>query len=161
MIKYITTIFCLFLFALSAWAKPEVGKPAPVFKTPEFNLEDAKGKVVVLYFYPKDNTSNCTIEAEQFAAYFEDFKSVGAQIVGVSTDSSKSHENFSKKHNLPFTLISNGGSVTKLYDVAGIIWTQRATFLIDREGKIAYIWSSVNVEKHAQEVLDKIKELSL
>jgi peroxiredoxin Q/BCP len=160
MIKYLC-LLCTFLFSAYCYAKPKVGDLAPLFNVPEFNLEEARGKVVVLYFYPKDYTSSCTVEAQRFAAYFDDFKALNAEIIGVSTDSTESHQGFKKKCNLPFTLISDDGTLTEMYDVAGVIWTQRATFLIDKAGKIAYVWSSVNVAQHAQEVLAKIKELNL
>jgi peroxiredoxin Q/BCP len=140
---------------------PKIGEPAPELDTPEFSLKNSKSRFVVLYFYPKDGTANCSIEAQKFAAYYDDFKKLGAEIVGVSTDTPESHKAFAEKFGLPFVLISDSdSSLIKSYDVWGIIWTQRATFLIDRERNIAYIWRSVNVTSHAEEVLRKIQELS-
>lgn len=161
MLKYVTLIFCV-LFSLTVCAMPKIGDPAPEAEVEEFSLNKMRGKVVVLYFYPKDNTANCTTEAKQFRDRIGEFEKLGVEVIGISNDKKDSHEKFRTKYNLPFKLISDADSILiKSYDVSGIIWTQRATFLIDRSGNIAYIWRSVNVEKHAQEVLDKIKELSL
>ena len=161
MFKQIVLSFFLFLSSVAS-AMPKIGAIAPDIQTKEFKLSQAKenGKYVVLYFYPRDNTSNCTIEARKFAAYIDEFNKAGAIIVGISTDGEASHQKFKEENNLPFILISdNEKKIIKEYDVSGFIWTQRATFLIDPEGKIAYIWRSVNVAKHAEEVLEQIHNL--
>jgi peroxiredoxin Q/BCP len=159
MFKYFFLIFSLVL-SLQTQAMPKIGESAPEVETEEFSLKNCKSKFVVLYFYPKDGTANCTIEAQKFAAYYQDFQKLGAEIVGVSNDIPESHKAFAEKLQLPFTLISDDGSLIKSYDVSGIIWTQRATFLIDNDRNVAYIWRSVNVATHAEEVLKKIQEFS-
>jgi peroxiredoxin Q/BCP len=152
----------LVLFAgVNSYAMPKVGDIAPDFETDEFKLSATRGKIVVLYFYPKDDTPLCTTEAQQFAARIDDFNAIGAEIIGVSRDSKSSHQKFKEKNKLPFALISDNKALTSQYGVAGFMWTKRTTFLIDREGKIAYIWTKVNVSKHAEDVLNKIKELAL
>jgi peroxiredoxin Q/BCP len=159
MFKYLFLIFSLVL-SLQVQAMPKIGEPAPEVETVEFSLKNCKSQFVVLYFYPKNGTANCTIEAQKFAAYYQDFQKLGAEIVGVSNDLPESHKAFAEKLQLPFTLISDDGSLIKSYDVSGIIWTQRATFLIDKDRNVAYIWRSVNVANHAEEVLKKIQEFS-
>ena len=158
--KIITALLLLFCGA-SANASLKVGDLAPAFDFEDFSLTKAKGKIVVLYFYPKDNTSQCTVEAQQFAARHQEFTDLGADIVGVSTDDKVSHKKFKEKNQLPFALLSGDKKLTTEYGVSGLLWTDRVTFLIDREGKIAYIWHKVDVSKHAKVVLDKIKELAL
>ena len=160
MLKYFFLIISL-IISLQVSAMPKIGEQAPTIETAEFSLKNCKSKFVVLYFYPKDGTANCTIEAQKFAAYHEDFQKLGAEVVGVSNDSIESHKAFADRFKLPFTLISDeDNSLIKSYDVSGIIWTQRATFLIDKDRNVAYIWRSVNVASHAEEVLKKIQEIS-
>ncbi len=147
-------------------------------KAPDFCLSDAyenkvclsdfKGKWVVLYFYPKDNTSGCTKEAIGFTEKKEEFEKLGAVILGVSPDSPKSHRNFIEKKNLGITLLSDEDhSVLEEYGVwqlkkmygreyMGVV---RSTFLIDPTGKIAYVWPKVKVTGHVDNVLQKLKEL--
>ena len=161
MFKYIISV-ALLLVGFNSLAMPKVGEMAPDIQMDEFSLKDAKGKIVVLYFYPRDNTSNCTTEAKAFAEYHAELEKLGAVVVGVSSGSQQMHRQFKETNNLPFALISDEQkTIIKQYDVSGFIWSQRATFLIDREGKIAYIWRSVNVNTHAQEVIKKIEELKL
>lgn len=132
------------------------------------NLSDFKGKYVVLYFYPKDNTPGCTIEAKDFNSLKEDFAALDAEIIGVSKDDLKSHENFCNKYGLNFSLISDtNGDLCEKFNV----WVQksifgkkymgieRSSFLIDQDGKIAYIWPSVSAIGHAKNVLKKLQEL--
>ena len=150
-----------------------IGDIAPDFCLPnqdnqEICLRDFRGKWVVLYFYPKDNTPGCTTEALDFTALKDEFEKEGAIILGVSPDSIKRHQNFIEKKDLKITLLSDEEKeVAKLYGVwqlkknfgkeyMGIV---RTTFLIDPEGKIAYIWPKVKVKGHAKEVLEKLKEL--
>ena len=131
-------------------------------------LKDFKGKWVVLYFYPKDNTPGCSLEAKSFSDYIDEFKQLNARIIGISPDSSDSHKKFEKKHNLTFNLLSDPNhDVLKSYDVwkpkklygrefMGVI---RSTFLIDTKGRIVHIWPKVKVMGHAQSVMNKLKEL--
>jgi len=158
MLKYFI-IFTSMFFASFVYSMPKIGQMAPDIVSKDFNLKDARGKFTVVYFYPKDSTANCSIEARNFAKYYSDFQKLGVEIVGVSTDSRSSHKKFIKKYNLPFKLVSDDGKLIKEYDVSGLIWIQRATFLVDPQGKIAHIWRSVNVVNHAQEVLKKIAEI--
>jgi peroxiredoxin Q/BCP len=146
----------------------EVGKKAPDFtlKDQDGNkrkLSDYKGKPVVLYFYPKDDTPGCTTEACSFRDNFGMFKRKGIEVLGVSIDNEKSHVKFREKYNLPFTLLSDTDK--KVVDKYGV-WveknmygkkkwgTARKTFLIDEDGKIKHIFNKVKTDIHAQEVLD-------
>ncbi len=159
----------------------EVGKKAPEFCLPDtfgntICLNDYKGKWVVLYFYPKDNTSGCTKEAVDFTMLKKDFEQLDAVILGVSKDKPESHKKFIEKHNLGITLLSDENKeVLKAYGAWGekknygkiTEGTIRSTFLIDPEGIIKYIWKNVKVHqkrktgivKHAEVVLQKLKEL--
>ncbi len=125
-------------------------------------LFDIKGDLYcILYFYPKDDTPGCTAESCSFRDNFEDLKKHNACIVGVSSDSAESHEKFAKKYKLPFTLLSDPhGHARKLYDVKhaiGIV-PARATFVIDRQGKIIHAFSSqTNVKKHVDDAIKVIK----
>ncbi len=131
-------------------------------------LSDYKGKWVVLYFYPKDNTPGCTTEAKDFTAYAKEFSKLGAEIIGISPDSPKRHQNFVQKHNLSITLLSDPEHrVLKLYNAwgkkkmygkerEGVI---RTTLLIDPEGNIVRRWDKVKVKGHVEEVLKTLKEL--
>ena len=145
----------------------EVGDKAPDFALPaddggKIALKDLKGKAVVLYFYPKDDTSGCTVEACAFRDAFPDFSKVKAEIVGISRDSVKSHDKFKAKHELPFTLASDeDGKVCEAYGTwveksmygRKYMGIERATFLIDRHGVIRNVWRKVKVPGHAAEVL--------
>ena len=150
-----------------------VGAQAPDFCLPDENgketcLKDFRGKWVVLYFYPKDDTSGCTVEALQFTAKKNEFEKAGAVVLGVSPDSGKSHCAFIEKHSIGITLLSDEKKeVLKKYgawgkktmygkEFDGVI---RSTFLISPEGKVAHAWPKVSVEGHAEEVLAKLKEL--
>ncbi len=149
----------------------QVGDRAPDFSMPTADggdiwLSALRGKKVVLYFYPKDDTPGCTTEACSFRDNLPDFKGLNAEIIGVSRDDTSSHQRFRDKFGLNFTLASDTtGKVTEDYGV----WTeksmygktfmgiQRATFLIDESGKIAHIWPKVSVEGHSAEVMAAIK----
>jgi peroxiredoxin Q/BCP len=151
----------------------QIGDKAPGFCLPDQDdnkicLADYKGKWVVLYFYPKDNTSGCTIEAIDFTAVKKDLEVKNTVILGVSRDSAKSHQNFIAKQQLTITLLSDpdhkvieaygAWQLKKMYgkESYGII---RSTFLIDPEGKIAFAWLKVNAKGHADQVVQKIEEL--
>jgi peroxiredoxin Q/BCP len=151
----------------------KIGDQTPEFCLPDAEkgqvcLKDHRGKWVVLYFYPKDNTKGCTMEALEFTAAEEDFNARGAVVIGVSPDSPESHTKFIEKHDLGITLLSDtekeiltGYGVwqkKKMYgrEYMGVV---RSTFLIDPEGKIAYIWPKVKVAGHADAIMEKLVEL--
>lgn len=149
-----------------------VGDQAPDFtlKTTAgetFRLADQRGKrSIVLYFYPKDDTPGCTAQACSFRDQYEDFQDLGAEVVGISSDSEASHQKFTQKHRLPFPLLADeGGQVRKLYEVPrallGIL-PGRVTFVIDKQGVIQYIFNSMNrATDHvatAKEVLQKLPQ---
>ena len=153
--------------------KLQIGDQAPDFKVAiaenkNLTLSELKGKYVLLYFYPKDNTPGCTVEAREFNTLLPEFKKLGAEIIGVSKDSLKSHDKFKNLFDLNFYLGSD--AECQLFQEYGV-WVEksmfgkkymgidRASFLIDKTGKIAYIWPNVKVNGHAQEVLDKLNEL--
>jgi len=142
-------------------------------KAPDFTLADQdgkkhklsllKGKKVLLYFYPKDNTSGCTKEACSIRDVYGEFKKAGIVVLGVSTDTVESHKRFSKKYHLPFTILADEKKeVVKKYGVWGekkfmgktYMGTKRASFLIDARGLIKKIYENVKPEKHADEVLE-------
>ena len=143
------------------------GTNAPAFKTTDangetVNLKDFRGKRVVLYFYPKDDTPGCTKEACSFRDAFSKFKKQGITILGVSPDSEKSHQKFATKYKLPFTLLADTDhSIADAYGVYGekkfmgrtYMGIHRTTFLIDEKGKIKRVFEKVKPEDHADEVL--------
>lgn len=154
-------------------AIPEVGNKAPAFSAldshgKKVKLGDFKGKPVVLYFYPKDDTPGCTVEAVAFQKHLEAFEKAGAAVVGVSPDDAASHCKFADKYNLGFTLLCDTEhEVAQAYGVwveksmyGKKYWgVQRATFLIDGSGKVARVWPKVKPEGHAEEVLEALKAL--
>lgn len=146
-----------------------VGDPAPDFELPSqsgepVRLSDYHGKrVVVLYFYPKDNTPGCTAEACAFRDSHEVFTDAGAEVIGVSADSVSSHEEFSSRHRLPFVLVSDpGGQLRRTYGVRknmGVL-PGRVTYVIDREGIIRHVFSSMtNIDGHVSDALRVVQEL--
>ena len=131
-------------------------------------LKDYKGKNIVLYFYPKDNTPGCSLEAMMFTKFKLEFEKNKTTILGVSKDSCDSHRKFIEKKNLNLTLISDiDKEIQKKYGVWRIkkfmgkefVGTIRTTFLIDSNGKIKKIWDKVKVQGHAEQVLDEVKKL--
>ncbi len=150
----------------------EVGKKAPQFTLPETNggkvsLADFKGKKVVLYFYPKDNTSGCTKEACGFRDVYPEFLQNNTVIIGVSKDSCESHLKFMQKHELPFLLLCDeehkvmekyGVWVEKSMYGKKYMGTERATFIIDEKGKVKKIFRKVKVAKHIEEVKKALVE---
>lgn len=151
----------------------EVGQPAPGFTLPrdgggEVSLADYAGKAVVLYFYPRDDTSGCTLEAKGFSTELPAFAAADAVVIGVSKDSVKSHDKFRDKFALGVILVSDADS--DLCERYGV-WTQksmygktymgieRSTFLIDRAGKLAQIWRKVSVPGHVEAVLAAVRAL--
>jgi peroxiredoxin Q/BCP len=155
-------------------AVPQPGDKAPDFVLPsdeggELSLKALKGKTVVLYFYPKDDTGGCTSEALAFTALQPQFEAAGALVVGVSKDPVKSHEKFRRKHSLSVRL----GSDVERKTVEGYgVWVQkslygrsymgieRATFLIDGSGIVRRVWRKVAVKGHAEEVLAAVNALT-
>ncbi|CAG7598315.1 peroxiredoxin [Actinacidiphila bryophytorum] len=147
----------------------QVGDKAPDFTLPDQSgqrvaLSDFLGeKVVVLYFYPKDNTRGCTAEACSFRDSYESFTDAGAVVIGVSSDSVASHEKFAGRHELPFTLLSDAGrAVRKQYGAAtlGGVVPGRITYVIDREGVIRHAFSSMtNIGGHIDDALAVVKQL--
>jgi len=151
----------------------EIGQKAPEFCLPddtgeEVCLKDLKGKWVVLYFYPKDNTPGCTKEAQQFSELLDEFEKLGAVVLGVSPDSVESHKRFKSKKELRVTLLSDEDKgVIKAYGVwqlkksygreyYGVV---RTTYLINPDGEVAFVWKKVRANGHAQKVLEKLKEI--
>ncbi|WP_341756772.1 MULTISPECIES: thioredoxin-dependent thiol peroxidase [unclassified Candidatus Tisiphia] len=149
----------------------KVGDIAPNFTMSigediKMNLSDLSGKFVVLYFYPKDDTPGCTIEAGDFNKLKAEFEKMNAIIVGVSKDNLDSHDKFKKKYCLDFDLASDSNSDTcEKYGVwveksmfgKKYMGVERTTFLIDKKGKIVHIWSKVQVARHAEDVLNQVK----
>jgi thioredoxin-dependent peroxiredoxin len=130
------------------------------------SLSDYRGTPVVLYFYPKDDTPGCTVEACNFRDDFSEYKKAGVAILGVSPDSQKSHTKFKEKHNLPFTLLADEGhKVCELYEVWGpkkmmgrsYEGVYRTTYLIGKDGMIIKVFSNVKPEGHSTEVLSELK----
>lgn len=133
-----------------------------------FRLSDFRGRKLVIYFYPKDNTPGCTTEAMQFRDLHERFRAAGAEIIGVSRDSLRSHDGFKAKLGLPFELISDPDeTVCTMFDVMAmksmygkqVRGVERSTFVIDAEGKIVKEWRGVKVPGHVDDVLGLIESL--
>jgi peroxiredoxin Q/BCP len=139
----------------------KIGMPAPAIDAQDQNginhkLSDYFGKWVLLYFYPRDNTPGCTVEACALRDNYPNFEKLEAVVLGVSTDSVASHEKFVQKFNLPFTLLSDHDrKIVKAYEANGLI--RRVSYLINPEGKIAKIYQKVRPAEHAEEVLRDIK----
>jgi peroxiredoxin Q/BCP len=144
-----------------------VGTQAPEFTTTDQDgktrsLSDFKGKKVILYFYPKDNTPGCTKEACGFRDHFSEFRQLGVEILGVSVDAEKAHRTFAQKYALPFTLLADTDKrLVEMYGVWGekrlygkkYMGTNRVTYLIDEAGKIAAVFPTVKAATHAEELL--------
>jgi peroxiredoxin Q/BCP len=147
----------------------KAGDKAPDFTLPAqsgepVRLADRLGqRVVVLYFYPKDNTSGCTAEACAFRDSHEAFAEAGAEVIGVSSDSADKHAGFAGKHSLPFTLLSDrGGKVRKLYGVPAVfgLIPGRVTYVIDRQGTVRHVFNSMtNIGGHVNDALEVVKQL--
>jgi peroxiredoxin Q/BCP len=151
----------------------EVGQAAPSFSAEtqtgaRVSLADARGKKLVLFFYPRDNTPGCTKESQSFRDLYQDFAEADALVYGVSRDSVASHEKFAHKYDLNMPLLADTNSeICEAYDVlkeknmygkisVGIV---RTTFVIDRDGKIAKIYPKVKVEGHAEDVLEFVRSM--
>ena len=152
----------------------KVGTKAPSFKAPDQDgtvrsSKDYLGKWVILYFYPKDDTPGCTTEACSFRDGFSKFKRAGIEVIGVSVDSVKKHAKFVEKYSLPFTLLSDEDK--KIVQASGVwglkkfmgreyMGTNRVSYLINPEGKIAKVYDKVKPDEHSDEVLADVKKLS-
>lgn len=130
-----------------------------------FKLSEHKGKPLVIYFYPKDDTPGCTREACAFRDHFAEFKKLGVEVLGVSVDSEKSHQSFAEKFKLPFTLLADTDkTMVNAFGVWGeksmygrkYMGTHRVTYLIDASGRIAAVFPKVKPDEHAREILEQI-----
>lgn len=154
-------------------SKIAVGKKVPDFELPAtgggtVRLSDLAGRPVVLYFYPKDNTPGCTREGQDFRDLYGRIKRAKATVLGISRDSLKSHENFKRKFEFPFELLSDADeTLCQLFDVIrqknmygkSVRGIERSTFLIDGEGILRREWRKVKVDGHAGEVLEAVRDL--
>ena len=150
-----------------------LNKPVPDFELPAtgdktVRLSDLRGKNVLIYFYPKDNTPGCTLEGQQFRDHIAEFEQLNTVIFGISRDSVKTHENFKNKQAFPFDLLSDKDeTVCNLFGVIQLkklygreyMGVDRSTFLIDAEGVLRQEWRSVKVKGHVEEVLTALKVL--
>ncbi len=146
-------------------SKPEPGSPAPAFKAPDqtgqtHKLSDYKGRHVILYFYPKDDTSGCTREACKFRDTLPSLKEAEGQVIGVSPDTVESHKHFAEKYNLPFPLLADPDhKIIRDYGVEKGDSAKRTTFLIGPDGKLVKVYNQVKPERHAEEVLADLQNL--
>jgi len=158
------------LLSLPAVASDWVGMKAPAFALPDQSgkvrtLDEFKGRWLVLYFYPRDNTSGCTEEAKRFRDRYSEFRNRGIAVLGVSLDSVESHKRFADELKLPFSLLSDSRKElsAKLNVLAGfgpVSYTRRETFLIDPQGEIVLRYPSVDTDTHAAQVLADVARLS-
>ena len=168
----VLVVFASLLVARAARAGelPEVGKPAPDFKLPDqsgklHTLGDYRGKWLVLYFYPKDDTPGCTQEACAFRDDLQQLTELGAQVVGVSVDDSSSHAEFAKKYHLPFPLLADKTTETTarygaLMNLFFLKVARRYTFLIDPQGNVGKVYLSVETSRHSKQIIDDLKQLT-
>ncbi|PSM17913.1 peroxiredoxin [Nitratireductor sp. StC3] len=154
-------------------AQPEIGQQAPDFDLPRdgggsLKLSDLRGKPVIVYFYPKDDTSGCTTEGKDFSALLPEFEKAGATVIGISPDSAKSHDKFKAKHGLSVVLVADedksaiqdyGVWVEKSMYGRKFMGVERTTILIDKDGRVARVWNKVKVANHAAEVLEATQAL--
>lgn len=148
-----------------------VGDPAPGFELPDqhgesHRLEDYRGRWVVLYFYPKDDTPGCTTEACEFRDDIHLLKKLGVSVVGVSLDDVASHQEFAEKYHLPFTLLSDStGAVAKRYgaltSLGFVKFAKRHTFIVDPAGHVARIYRRVRPKQHSDEVVAALRDLGV
>ncbi|MBX6318276.1 peroxiredoxin [Pigmentiphaga sp.] len=150
-----------------------IGRAAPAFTAPstdgEISLKELKGRIVVMYFYPRDNTPGCTTEGQNFRDRYADFQAAGAQVLGVSRDTLASHQKFKEKQGFPFPLIADPEE--KLCELYGVMkmknmygkqvrGIERSTFLIDAQGKLRQEWRGVKVPGHVDAVLEAVRALA-
>jgi len=164
---FLTIAIMFNLRSSAAEQPPSQGQVAPAFTLPSqdgsaVSLEQFRGKWVLLYFYPKDNTPGCTLEAHNFQRDLPKYESLNAVVLGVSLDSADSHKSFCTKQGLTFKLLSDQERVVtakygSLKSMLGIKMAARNTFLIDPEGKIAKVWLAVSPSSHSAEVLQELQ----
>ena len=176
--KWLAIIAALIVFAALLVARaaragelPEVGKPAPDFNLPDQNgklhtLQEYRGKWLVLYFYPKDDTPGCTEEACAFRDDLSQITKLGAQVVGVSVDDTNSHAEFAKKYHFPFPLLADKTTGTAArYGALMNLWlikfARRYTFLIDPQGNINKVYLSVETSRHSKQIIADLKKLAV
>ncbi len=141
------------------------GKPAPEFAAPitsgeTVSLSNYRGKKVILYFYPKDDTPGCTVEACGLRDSYQKIRELGAEVLGVSVDDVESHRRFAEKFSIPFPLVADAeAKITQTYGVYNEKWkmARRVTFLIDERGNIARVFDPVKPDIHTKELLDALK----
>ena len=146
----------------------KVGDKLPLFKAVDargevFNVSNYIGKPLVIYFYPKDDTPGCTIQACTFRDQYEDFKALGAEVIGVSSDSEKSHQKFASRYKLPFILLSDGAKkLRRLFgvpsDLLGLL-PGRVTYVVDKEGIIRLAFNSMSSKIHIDKALQILRTL--
>jgi peroxiredoxin Q/BCP len=175
--KWLTIVAALIIFAALFVARaaraaelPAVGKPAPDFNLPDQNgkqhaLKDYRGKWLVLYFYPRDESPGCTAEACAFRDDLTQITELGAQVVGVSVDDTRSHAEFAKKYHLPFPLLADKTTETadrygSLMNLIVIKVARRYTFLIDPQGNVSKVYLSVETSRHSKEIIDDLKKMT-
>jgi len=175
--KWLAAVVALVVFASLLVARaaragelPEVGKPAPDFNLPDqhgkqHTLRDYRGKWLVLYFYPKDDTPGCTKEACAFRDDLNQITELGAQVVGVSVDDSESHAEFAKKYRLSFPLLADKTTETAarygaLMNLGFMKLARRYTFLIDPQGNIGKIYLSVETSRHSKEIIEDLQKMT-
>jgi peroxiredoxin Q/BCP len=169
LVVVVFVVIALLVYRSTAVAAPVVGSVAPLFTLPSqegktVNLSDYRGQWVVLYFYPRDFTSGCTVEAHNFQRDQPQYQKKGALVLGVSVDTADSHRQFCTKEGLNFKLLADTdrrvsiayGSLTNL----GVVkFSSRHTFIVDPQGKVARVFTSVNPGRHSEEVLSSLSEL--
>jgi thioredoxin-dependent peroxiredoxin len=175
--KWLAVIVAFVVFAALFVARaarsgelPEVGKPAPNFSLPDQDgkqhvLQEYRGKWLVLYFYPKDDTPGCTQEACAFRDDLNRIIELGAQVVGVSVDDTSSHAEFAKKYHLLFPLLADKSTETAdrygaLMNLLLIKVARRYTFLIDPQGNISKVYLSVETSRHSKQIIDDLEKLT-
>ncbi|WP_338409881.1 peroxiredoxin [uncultured Flavobacterium sp.] len=148
--------------------KLQVGDKVPTFKAKtqsgeNFKLLDYIGKPLVIYFYPKDNTPGCTLQACSFRDQYQDFQDLGAEVIGISGDSEESHDKFAKKHKLPFVLLSDfKKNIRNAFGVPSHLFgllPGRVTYVINKEGIIVSIFNSINAASHIPTALKAIQKM--
>ncbi|MFG0263194.1 MAG: thioredoxin-dependent thiol peroxidase [Novipirellula sp. JB048] len=157
---------------MADWIEP--GNKAPAFTLKDeagnkVKLADLKGKIVVLYFYPRDDTPGCTKQACNFRDQYETLTQLGVELLGVSPDNGESHQRFREKYSLPFPLlVDEDHAIAEKYGAwreknlygKKSMGIQRSTYLIDAEGKVAKVWKRVRVDGHDEQVIDAVKQIT-
>ncbi len=169
LLTFFLQLFTFWIPAAHAAEVPAVGSEAPVFSLKDQHgktqqLADYRGKWVVLYFYPKDDTPGCTEQACKFRDDLAQLTALGAQVLGISVDDTASHAKFAAKYNLPFPLLADeGGKVARAYgafaDWGVFTYAKRYTFLIDPKGAIAKTYLKVDTSKHSADIIADLKQL--